>query len=696
MNYENRKTDTTLYDGRYKIIRELGQGGFGVTYLVSDIKSGNSHCVLKKLNPQLADLTAAKKLFYREAKVLERLQNNHQIPQFIGYFEERGDLYIVEEYVEGIPLNEMTSTRWSREDIIYFLQQILSILSIIHEQNIVHRDIKPSNIIKRKENGQLVLIDFGAVKLLEQDQFPHQQKQIHPTLIISRGYSPPEQIEGLVGFYCDIYALGITAIQLLTGIHPVDLSRDEDDNVIFPDSILTDLNYWLINILQKMVYLELDKRYQSVNEVQRDLSTTQPQTSSYKDGTRLLDKKTGKSENQIQSSNINDNNNNKQQELKYLGISSLALVSIASFTAIVEFTNPFIRPWYHLNQGNKLLDERQPKAALDKFEKVIEIQPKSAEAWKGRGDALFILRRNSGALASYNRAIYLKPQDIQTQIKIFINKGKIRYNERKYEEALENYEEALKINSQQAEAWSGKGLALLGLGKYSEAKASFRKVEAIKPNDPKIWQEIGFAVENLQGTSAAKKYFEEALETYGSFLRKKPDDVISWTDRGGVLLKLNRFHEALDSFQRALNIDKNFHEALIGKGNSLANLRQYHDAVSAYDMALANRPQDYQVWLNRGFLMLQDIKNYQEALRSFNKSIEYRNDSYLTWVGKGLALLHIEGSKQNLNDALAAFNEAKELNPKDPNIWDYRAETLRRLGQFNEAQRSKQKAKELR
>ncbi|MDJ0678208.1 MAG: serine/threonine-protein kinase, partial [Calothrix sp. MO_167.B42] len=234
MNYANENVEAKLYDGRYKIIRELGRGGFGVTYLASDLKSGNSHCVLKKLNPQLADVTTAKKLFYREAKVLERLQNTHQIPQFIGYFEEQGNLYIVEEYVEGIPLDRMTSSRWSREDIIYFLYQILSILGIIHEQNIVHRDIKPSNIIKRRENGQLVLIDFGAVKQLEQDQLtPHQQKQTHPTLIISRGYSPPEQIEGEVGFHCDIYALGITAIQLMTGKHPVDLLRDKNDNIIF-------------------------------------------------------------------------------------------------------------------------------------------------------------------------------------------------------------------------------------------------------------------------------------------------------------------------------------------------------------------------------------------------------------------------------------------------------------------------------
>ncbi len=383
-----------------------------------------------------------------------------------------------------------------------------------------------------------------------------------------------------------------------------------------------------------------------------------------------------------------------KQILKLLIVAGVGLAIIAII--IIEFTNPFIRPFYHLSQGNKLLDERQAKAALDEFEKVTDIQPKSAEAWQGRGDALFILGRNSGALASYNRAIHLQPQDIQIQIKILINKGKIRYNQRKYQQALENYEHALKLNSQQAEAWSGKGLALLGLRKYSEAEASFREVEAIKPNDPKIWQEIGFAVENLKGPKAAKKYFEEALETYGAFLRKKPNDVISWTDRGGVLLKLNRPQEALNSFQEALNIDNNFYEALIGKGNAFAYLGLHEDAVSAFDMAIRTRPTDYQVWLNRGLLLLQDIKDYQEALKSFNKSIAYRNDSFLAWVGKGLALLNIEGSEQDLNEALDAFDRAKELNPNDPYIWNYRAEVLTKLGKVKEAQESQQEAEKLR
>lgn len=671
----NGNVDTVLHDGRYEIIRKLAQGGFGVTYLASDTSCGNSHCVVKKLNPLSADVEAAKRLFYREAKILQALENTQQIPTFIEYFEERGSLYIVEEYVEGIPLNKMMAEKWSKKDGISLLRQMLSILSVIHQNNIVHRDINPSNIIKREENNQFVLIDFGAVKQLEINQYPHEHKQISPTLIITKGYSPPEQIEGKVGFYSDIYALGITAIQLLTGIHPTSLQRDENDNVILPN-----LDSWLAEILQKMVSSSPERRYQFVNEVLTDLTKTEISTD---DKSERLSKKYPKSK-------------NLQHKFNYVPTLLTVLVAIASITAVIEWNNPFIRPFYYLYKGNKFLDQWQARKALEEFDKSIKIRPKYIQAWKGRGDALLVLGRDSGALASYNKAISLQPQNIQTRTKIFINKGKILYYQGKYEKALENYEKILDINSEEVEAWSGKGLAQLGLRKYEEAEISFTKVKVIKPNDPKIWHEIGLATQNSRGIEAAEEYFTEALNTYESVLKRNPKDVISWTDRGAVLLKLNRPQEALNSFEKALKLDKNFHEALVGKGNALANLKKYPDAISAFDSALKARPQAYQVWYNRGFLMLKNIKNYNEALKSFNKSIEYRDNFYQSWVGKGLTLLQIKDNKANLTEALAAFDKAKELNPNNPDLWDYRAQTLKQLGKIKEAQESTQKANKLR
>ncbi|NHC36450.1 protein kinase [Scytonema millei VB511283] len=109
------------------------------------------------------------------------------------------------------------------------------VLNTLHQQNIIHRDIKPSNIIKRECDNQFVLIDFGAVKQLDTNsQFPEQPTQ---TKIITSEYLPLEQWAGKLSFNSDIYALGITAAQFLTGSHRSEFKRDDKDRLVLTEAI---------------------------------------------------------------------------------------------------------------------------------------------------------------------------------------------------------------------------------------------------------------------------------------------------------------------------------------------------------------------------------------------------------------------------------------------------------------------------
>ena len=140
-----------MLNKRYQIIKELGCGGFGTTYLAEDKEADNSLCAVKKLNSDRADLEIAQKLFKREADTLLQLQEVYQIPKFIDYFEESGCNYIVEEYIEGYAVEDLISHHWNVANIAIFLWDILSILQLLHNKNIVHRDIKPSNLIQKKK-----------------------------------------------------------------------------------------------------------------------------------------------------------------------------------------------------------------------------------------------------------------------------------------------------------------------------------------------------------------------------------------------------------------------------------------------------------------------------------------------------------------------------------------------------------------
>lgn len=160
----------TKLRGRYKIIRDLGKGGFSETYLANDMDlPGNPHCVVKLLKPIFTDpesLEIAARLFEREAQVLYKVGTHDQIPRLLAHFEENQQFYLVQEYIPGTLLSkELTKgQKWSDEQAINFLKDLLQILEFVHAEQVIHRDVKPANLIRRASDNKITLIDFGAVK----------------------------------------------------------------------------------------------------------------------------------------------------------------------------------------------------------------------------------------------------------------------------------------------------------------------------------------------------------------------------------------------------------------------------------------------------------------------------------------------------------------------------------------------------
>ena len=158
-----------LLSNRYEISQELGEGGFGKTYLAIDTQlPRRPQCVVKELKPiEDIDFEEVLKRFEHEAAILDKLGQQHpQIPQLFAYFADGGKFYLVQEYIEGQTLATRIAKggALSEMEVYRLLCQILPVLSYIHQEGAIHRDIKPDNIILRASNGLPVLIDFGAVK----------------------------------------------------------------------------------------------------------------------------------------------------------------------------------------------------------------------------------------------------------------------------------------------------------------------------------------------------------------------------------------------------------------------------------------------------------------------------------------------------------------------------------------------------
>jgi serine/threonine protein kinase len=263
-----------LLDRRYRIVQPLGKGGFGRTYIAEDTRRpGNPHCVVKHLKPASSNptfLKNARRLFLTEAETLEMLGKHAQIPRLLAYFEEDQEFYLVQDLIEGYSLNHefKPGQRWSELRVCEMLQDVLNILIFIHGQGVIHRDIKPENIIRRRQDGKLVLVDFGAVKQIQNQSL---QGNVSSTIAVGTpGYISSEQSFGKPRPNSDIYALGIVGIQAITGLPPSKFREDPETGELIWRS-LTTVSDGLAAILSQMVRYHFKERYQAATEVLRDL-----------------------------------------------------------------------------------------------------------------------------------------------------------------------------------------------------------------------------------------------------------------------------------------------------------------------------------------------------------------------------------------------------------------------------------------
>lgn len=274
---------STLLDNRYQIIRVLGSGGFGETFLAEDTKMPSSpHCVIKQLRP-ITDRPEVYQLvqqrFIREAAVLEELGAScNQIPCLYANFTENEQFFLVQEWIEGPTLLEKgrkegkQSEQFTRQILI----EVLHILDYVHSRGMIHRDIKPDNIILRNSDRRPVLIDFGAVKETVSHPTNSRHQNTKSIIVGTPGFMASEQSVGRPIFASDLYGLGMTAIYLLTGKLPRDLTTDPNTAEILWREHAGNLSESLAKVLEKAVHFYPRDRYANAKEMLRALGNGSP------------------------------------------------------------------------------------------------------------------------------------------------------------------------------------------------------------------------------------------------------------------------------------------------------------------------------------------------------------------------------------------------------------------------------------
>ncbi len=263
----------SILHSHYKIVKILGIGKSGMTYLATDLDTIDSpFFVIKQIQhihgngmmPQLAE-----KLFEIQSAISYQVGQHPQIPSLITTFEEDGERYLVREYIDGEFLSQelIPGATWTQTQVFDFLFDLSEILCFVHSFKYIHQDLNPHNIIRRHD-GRFCLIGFSSVKDLG---------SVWPNLVDEDGrhindpsYTPYEQEQGISKLNSDIYAIGSIAIQALTGRLPI-----EKDPYTYELKWRDEVNIHekMVDIIHKMVRPDYRNRYQSATEVLQALKT---------------------------------------------------------------------------------------------------------------------------------------------------------------------------------------------------------------------------------------------------------------------------------------------------------------------------------------------------------------------------------------------------------------------------------------
>ena len=246
----------------YQILKTLGQGGMGTTYLAWDKAK---LLVLKEMNADMAEIAKARELFEREAKILQSL-HHPGIPEYYDFFVAAERKYLAMELIHGQDADFYIQQHGtvSLVQAIEWMIQLCEILGYIHaaQPPLIHRDIKPANLLIRTIDKRLFLIDFGAVKEIG---------TLGGTRIGAPDYMAPEQNNGQPCTQSDLYAIGPTSIFLLTGRNPADFLELQPDGYRFNVADVPSIPPKLRAIIDKVTARRVSDRYQTAVELAQAL-----------------------------------------------------------------------------------------------------------------------------------------------------------------------------------------------------------------------------------------------------------------------------------------------------------------------------------------------------------------------------------------------------------------------------------------
>ena len=595
-------TEAEPLGGRYKIISQLGAGGFGQTFLAEDLHlPGHPRCVVKHLKPQTKEdstLSMARRLFDTEAQALYQLGDHDQIPHLLAHFEDNQEFYLAQELIEGEPLTQefAAGQLWSECQVVALLQDILQVLAFVHEKQVIHRDIKPPNLIRRQRDGKVVLIDFGAVKQVS-TQAVNPEHQTNVTISIgTQGYMPNEQLAGTPRFSSDVYAVGMLAIQALTGVHPKRIKEDPRTSEINWHEHAPTVCPELAEIIDKMVRYDFRDRYATaaetlfaINSLPVELLKSVPPPpliSEVRDTHPMYYTETGELKKGLIDTNI------------WIPVDSSVDTQIDDVATPTDLTSPVSQPEPIQNVTD--IDSTHITSALNerllvKFLPVLAVLVAVGTSVL-IGRSLFPLQffsQTVNRVETPAKSPTIAPSSPSTPSPVvsprkqeagqLLDEAERLRKAGNYQQAIALYDQVIALKPKRAKAYWGRCYCLNKLNKPAEAVVACNDALDLKPDYAEALWSKAQAFDK-------QKLTLEALQLYEQVTEIKPNFAEGWLSYAISLQGYGRSEEALDALDKAINLERNSPEAWATRGEAELNLGRIEKAVSSLDKALQLKP----------------------------------------------------------------------------------------------------------
>ena len=627
-----------LLGERYQFIQILSANDTSKTILVADVHyPEHPKCVIRQLQLSTRNPITLKfivKLLQKKVKVLEIIGRHRQIPSTFSSFEIDHNFYLVQEFIPGRSLESelVPGQSMPEQAALSLLMEALTALAFAQEHGVIHGRLKPAKMIRHRTDNRLVLLDFGSIKHISQEVSNKESAQLLDRDISDRIYSAPEQHQGQARFCSDHYALGMIAIQALTGLPAEELPDANHPNVHQKTvSLLQSIPGLGINtasILARMVHPNPDRRYQKASEILVDLERlTEPNTyiSSLSTTTSIpmteppqaevpsIPQTLSQSPTLPQTSTpaaTPQTASNRQIPWALFGLSGLMLLALLG--GILGLRLP--QRVMSAQRVRDALAEQQAgntEAAIAHYTHALDLHSDNVEALANRSQLYSQIGNTEAALADITRAIELSPETATFPY----DRGNLRLSVGDIQGAIKDYTDAIQRDPNFTKAFVNRGSARANWGDDQGAVEDYTR--AIELNPSTETQAATYLNRCLSYSNLGDQ--ASALEDCSTSINLRPSHGLAYQNRGLVKRRLRDFQGSLRDYNIAIQIEPNSPDPYYNRGLTREAMDDLAGAMDDFSKAIAIAPDYVFALYDRGLLHVR-TGNRSEALTDFRRA----------------------------------------------------------------------------